>query len=103
MFINKTKLLENFINIDNFSNLKLLVCYRNLFSKDGILNNIGNFILIFCIIFHLISIFIFYISYINKVKKIIKDIEFALRNINLIKNDKIINTKSKIEQKNKNF
>ena len=44
MNINKTKLYENFINIKNIANLKILRCFRKLFSKKGISRNIGNYI-----------------------------------------------------------
>ena len=35
-------------------------CYDTLFSKDGLLTNIGSYILLIIIVLHLISIIIFY-------------------------------------------
>ena len=58
MNINKNKLLENFKNIKNFLNFNFLVCYKKLFNKNGIINNIGCYIILAIIIFHIISIFI---------------------------------------------
>ena len=56
MKINKTKLYENFINIKNIANIKLLVCFNELFSDKGIQNNIAFYIIIPIIIFHIIVI-----------------------------------------------
>ena len=41
MNINKERFFENFINIKNIANFNFLVCYKKLFNKEGILNNIG--------------------------------------------------------------
>ena len=53
MSINKNKLLENFKNIKNIINFEFLKCYKKLFNKEGILNNIGCFILLAIIVFHM--------------------------------------------------
>ena len=34
--INKTKLCENFIDIKNIVNFKIMICYKALFNKKGI-------------------------------------------------------------------
>ena len=59
MKINKTKLYENFIDIKNIANVKLMVCVEVLFSKNGIKYNIACLSIIPIIIFHIISIFYF--------------------------------------------
>ena len=51
MKIDKKKLYENFKNIKNFANFHFLVCYKKLFNKKNIINNIGSYILIFVINF----------------------------------------------------
>ena len=43
MNINKAKILDNFKNIYNLINYKFLVCYKKLFNKKGILNNVGSY------------------------------------------------------------
>ena len=43
IYINKTKLFENFKNIKNIINFQILACYDNLFTRVGILENIGIF------------------------------------------------------------
>jgi len=85
MQINKTKLLENFIDIQNIVNTKLLICYKELFSKSWIKTNIAFYIIIPIIIFHLISIVIFYKSQKSKIDDKIKDISFGINNWDLVK------------------
>jgi len=74
MNIDKSKLIDNFINIKNIVNFNFLVCYKNLFSRIGIENNIGSYIILSIILFHLISIFIFYINQFRLLKKKINNI-----------------------------
>ena len=74
MNINKNKLLENFKNIKNIINFNFLKCYDKLFNREGFINNIGCFILLAIIFFHILSIFIFimnqFSSLINKINNI---------------------------------
>ena len=75
MNINKGKILDNFKNIKNIVNFKFLKCYNKLFNKEGILNNIGCFILLTAIFFHILTIFIFimnqFSSIVNKINNIL--------------------------------
>ena len=70
MKINITKLLENFIDFKNIANFNILICYKQLFTKEGIIKNIGSIIIIIIILFHIISIYIFYVhqSFIFKIQ-----------------------------------
>ena len=94
MKINKAKLMENFKDIKNIVNLNFLFCYKKLFNKDGIINNIGCYILLFIIIFHFISIFVFYINEFNLIKKKIKEIIFGINKEKIFNNDE----KGKIDE-----
>ena len=69
MNIDKAKLLENFINIKNIINYNFLICYKKLLNKEGILNNIGCYIILAIILFHIITIFAFYIKVFPSIKK----------------------------------
>ena len=69
MKIDKRKLLENFINIKNFANFNFLLCYKKLFCKKGILNNIGSYVIFAIIFFHIITLIIFYINQFPSLKK----------------------------------
>ena len=59
--IDKKKLLNNFINFKQNSNFFVIVCYKLLFTKEGLLNNIGSYLIILFIIFTIIG-FIFFIK-----------------------------------------
>ena len=77
MKINKAKLFENFIDIKNILNFNFLVCYKNLFDIKGIINNIGSYIILVIILFHIITIIIFSLKQFRSLKGKIKDIVFA--------------------------
>jgi hypothetical protein len=87
MNINKKKLLENFKNIKSIVNFSFLVCYKKLFNKEGILFNIGFYLLLFIILFQIIAIIIFSFKQFSSLKKII--FNFASE-INAKKQDKKI-------------
>ena len=58
----QTDLLSNNLTTDDSSNTNLgtMKCYETLFSKEGLLTNIGSYILLFIIIVHIISSILFY-------------------------------------------
>ena len=78
MNINKEKLLQNFVNIKNFANFNFLICYKKLFRKESIIYNIGSYIILSIILFHIISIFIFSIRSFTLIKKRIKNIDLRI-------------------------
>ena len=81
MYINKTKLFENLLNIKNIANIHILGCYKILFTKKGIIYNIGSYIIIIIFFFHIICIFIFYLKKWRMLINKIEDIEFGLNNL----------------------
>ena len=97
MNFDKNKLYENFINIKNIINIKIMRCYNVLFSIKGIKNNLAFFIIIPIIIFHLINIIIFYYNQKQTIKKKIKEIIFGINNWELVKEEE----KEKVKSKNK--
>ena len=121
MKINKLNLAKNFIDIKNIANINILICYKKLFCKKGILNNYGSYSLICVIFLHFIFIIIYYAKNLNKkIKKIIYKITFAIKNLDLInkkeknikvgeilqktkffKKEKVVNNKKKIIKKSK--
>ena len=88
MIIDKHKIFANIRNIKNLVNLNILVCYKNLLPFSKIIHNVGSLIIIGIIIFHLISIFIFYANQLDKINRKIKAIIFGINNNNIIKNNK---------------
>ena len=98
--IDLKKLLDSFINIKSKSNIGVMKCYKLLFSKEGIIYNIGSYLL-------LLNIFINIISFIYFVIKGKKSVYNEICNINLIKKEIIKLNKSdgnilKINKKNEN-
>ena len=77
MTINTTKLYENFADFKNIVNLKILVCSKILFTKSGLVKNIGSYIILVIIIFHIICMIIFYVKQLKTIFKKIKDIIFG--------------------------
>ena len=116
MNIDKDNLYSNFVNIKNIINVKIMKCYKVLFNKKGIIKNIAFYIVSFIILFHIITIIIFYInqrySLFNKIKEIIFGIrnwifveQNELQKIKTSKFEQIIKTKNinvKKKAKNKN-
>ena len=98
MHINMTKLKDNFINVKNVANLNILICYKKLLTIEGIVYNIGSYIVIAIIILHIISIIIFYAKQKNLLKQKINDIVFAINNLALVNN--INNVKNGSNKKN---
>jgi len=108
MKIDKKKLLDNFKNIKNIANLNILKCFRVLFSKKGISENVGSYILIAIILFHTIILFLFFIKkfdlLINKIKKIIFTLIIIKSKKEEKKNkEKEIESKEKKEKEIENF
>ena len=97
MHIDRTKLYKNFINIKNVANVNILICYKSLFSINGIKFNIGSYIIIVILIFHIISFIIFYAKQYRFLQKKIKDIVFAIKNSSL--KNKITDAKKMIKKK----
>ena len=86
--IDKAKLIEYFKYIKNFVNLSFLICYKKLFNKAGIINNIGAFLLAGITFLNIISIFIFFINQFSIIKKKIKDIIFGIKEYKIIESNK---------------
>ena len=89
--MDKQEFLKNFINIKNIINLDVMKCYYILFKEDGLLHNIGSYILLSIIFIFIISLIIF----------ICKDYRFILNQINQIK--KSAQEKNKKENKSSKF
>ena len=112
LVINTTKLYKGFVDIKNIANINLLECYDKLFSKDGLLKNVGFYTFIPIIIFHFVSIIIFYKNQFKKINDEVKDINLGIKSWKLIeKEEKLLNKKinknknkrHSIKQKNKNL
>ena len=72
--INITKIYQSFKDYKNIINLNILTCYKRLFCKSGLLENVASYILLVIIAFHIICIFIFYLKELPILKKKIEKI-----------------------------
>ena len=89
--IDKQKLKRKFKDINNIMNIKLLKCYKELFTSKGLKVNIGSYIILLMIFINIICIILFLIKGLNFLLKIINKIISQ----NLIKSEnKIINKKN---------
>ena len=89
MTIDKAKLvIENFKDIKNLANFNFLICYQKFFQKENIIYNIGSYLLLVIIIFHIITIFIFYIKQFPLLKKKINNIILGIYKLKSFGNNK---------------
>ena len=101
----KEKLIRNFKDLEETFNLEVLKCYYILFTKEGFLNNFGNFFILSILILFFISRNIFFAKGYEMFKmKTIIALKLKLNNINqAIGNNNTINLFNKkiIKKKNK--
>ena len=74
--IDKNRFFDSFTNFKNIANMNVLKCYNVLFTKNGILKNIGFYIIISIILLHFISVFIFYLRDLTIIKLQINEIVY---------------------------
>ena len=58
--LNDKKMLINIDISKSITNLKIVTCYKLLFSKEGLIKNIGSYIFLLILILYLILAFLFY-------------------------------------------
>ena len=71
-------LRESFFDFDSFSNIKIIKCYKVVFSADGLKKNIGSYILLIIIFIYIITTIIFIINGVIKLKGMLSVI-FAIK------------------------
>ena len=87
--INKDKFINDITNISNIINLDIIKCYKIVFTKKGLIKNIGNYILISIIIINMMLLLLFtkkgFKEIKNKVEYIIKNNQRKKKNNNPIR------------------
>jgi len=115
--ISRNTLLNNFINIGETANIYTIKCFKLLFSKNGVLNNIGSYVLLSILLLNIILSINFIIkefdNYFNKIKQLVlkikernknnNDIKKANKTNNILKNEKISIYKRKNKIKKKKY
>ena len=75
-YIDKDKLISNFIDIKSIINIHVVKCYKLLFSKEGLLKNCGSYIILIILLYQIISFIYFKVKgfneYVSKIKSIFK-------------------------------
>ena len=82
-------------------NLNFLVCYKKLFRKEGILNNIEFYILLTIILIQFVCIIIFYIKQYKKIQEKIDEIIFGINHWDLVLSEKKAKRKKRFKKVNK--
>ena len=93
--IDKEKLIAR-LNIKNLINIKVLKCYKKLFTKNGFLYNIGSYIFLSIILIYIVCLVYLILKDYSLLKSEIKDYFTILQNnkdINNIENKNIKNKK----------
>ena len=99
---NKTLLLVGFKDIKNIININIMKCYKNLFNNNGLSNNIGFYLILSIILFHLISVIIFYKKDFDIIKNIISNHVFRIAKINIFNNKNPTIRRIRVKSNNKN-
>ena len=94
IIINKDKFLNNFVDLKKQANLNVMKCYNELFSKEGLINNLGNYLISSIILSIVILCILFKIKGFKKLKNQINKI-INIKNNKNNKNNKIFNQKNK--------
>ena len=81
--INTQHLYDNFVGKTS-SNIEIIKCYRLLFKKKYLVNNIGSYVLLFIILVYLICSFTFAIKGYYSLKQKIEYLTKMLKNNNII-------------------
>ena len=99
--IDKDKLLNN-LNIKNLINIEILKCFKLLFSKEGIIKNIGSYILLLIIIINILLSILFILKGYHLLYNQIIDLLDKIK-INQIKKNNNINFEKRKIQKSTTF
>ena len=70
----KDKLYNNFVDINNIANIKLMKCFKQVFTKDNLKKNYGFFIFSFIYILYFICLFLFRYKYYFQLINIINNL-----------------------------
>ena len=103
MKINKNQLFKAFVDSNNIANLNILKCYKKLLNKEGIINNIGFYLILSIIFLHIIDIFIFVANNFRLIKEKIKNIVSRINKHQLVKENEKKVKKNKKDNEDKIF
>ena len=95
------KILNNFSGLKNTTNFKIIKCFKNLFTKEGLKSNIGSYILLFIILIIIVFLILFIIK---GYKSIFNIIEIIANKVNeKDKNNEIDQNNKESNRNNKDY
>ena len=109
--IDKDKLLNNFVNFKSISNINIIKCFKEVFSKNGLKKNIGSYIILVILFLFILLCILFYLKEYNlfflKIDKDLTDLKSKnLGNENNLeenkKEEKKISKNNPIKKRNSN-
>ena len=103
--INRDLFMKHLTNISTIMNLDIIKCYDIMFTKEGLIKNIGNYIFISIILINIVLFFLFIIKDFKKIQNLIIDL-IRNKNINkteIIKKKEIKNQNNILPKKKKNI
>ena len=100
--IDQDRLLNNFLDLRTSANIGILKCYKNLFSEEGLKNNIGSYCILSIILIYIVSLFFFIFKGFNLLNNRIKSIISYGKRKRKRKNNRKNNTKKKVSINNPN-
>ena len=77
------KIIENFYKVEKYTNIKIIICYKSVFSLKGQKNNIGSYIVLIIFVIFIIIMIINFKTFNSKIMSIIKII--SIRKKSMIK------------------
>ena len=103
--VDREKLKKNFMDIKSLININIMKCYKVLLSKQGLIKNIGSYILLSFIFIYIISYNVFFLVEYEKlveiIDKIIKNKLSNKKGGNTIENNINVETQNRNEIDNK--
>ena len=103
--LDKNELIKKFSNYKKIFNIEIIKCYKLLFTKGGLVSNIGSYIILTIIFIHIVCCFIFcfygYKAFFNRINKILNiDLKHNIPKQKNINSKKKRNVKSKKKKSN---
>ena len=75
------KLIENFYNVESYTNLKVVICYEEAFNLNKLKKNYGNYFMIIIGVLFIFSMIFLFWNIDNKIAKIIQKLFFKYKNM----------------------
>ena len=88
------KIIENFYKIESYANVKVVICYRDVFNLNKLKKNYGSYFMIIIGVIFIISMSLLFVVIDNKIAKIIQKLFFQYKHM-MAQLDKIEKEKQK--------